>query len=230
MSDRSDEARSSSGQKDSRPKQNDNDAPDHVDHEREQEETITTDRVADGAQAVQDAIEALEGELPPTLQREVDNLGDGVEAIEDWADEADTHDTDALAGAPIIVDAEQKRVEHLESQVGTGQTELWEKVDNVEDALEDFEDVVDPLRFTTSRYVVYVNGQFTERYEEKSISVEKILTDANKEDPSELGLFPLDEFKGQRQTDQAFPADTNLDLSDAHRTFFESTSDGGKIA
>lgn len=210
--------------------QNENGAPDHAGHEREEEETITTDRVADGAQAVQDAIEALEGELPPTLQREVDHLGDGVEAIEDWADEADAQDTDALAGAPVTVDAEQKRVEHLESQVGTGQTELWEKVDNVEDALEDLEDIVDPLRFSTTRYVVYLNDQFTERYEEKSTSVEKILTDATKEDPSELGLFPLDGFNGQRQTDQAFPADNDLDLSDDHRTFFESTSDGGKIA
>ena len=210
--------------------ENENNAPKHTEDACGEEETITTDQVAERVQAVQDAIEALEDELPPTLRREVDHLGDGVEAIEDWANEADSQNIDALSGAPVIVDAEQDRAEYLEAQVGTGQTELWEMVDNVGDALENLEDEVDSLEFSTARYVVYVNNQFTERYEERSISVEKILADAYKEDPSELGLFPLDGFKGQRQTDQAFPADDDVDLSDDDRVFFESTSDGGKIA
>jgi hypothetical protein len=77
---------------------------------------------------------------------------------------------------------------------------------------------------------VYVNSQFVGRYTTDNISVEKILTDADKEDPTELGLFPLASLTGDRQRDQAFPADEDLDLSDANRTFFESTSDGGKIA
>jgi len=230
VSEEANNAGAGAGSDPNRPGQDENDAPDHPDSEHRRESEITTDQVADYAQAVQDAIKALKSEFPPTLRREVDHLGDGVEAIEDWADEADSQDIDALAGAPVIVDAEQERVEHLEAQIGTGQTDIWEKLDNVEDALEDLEDVVDALTFTTTRYVVYVNSQFTERYDERSASVRTILTDAHKENPSELGLFPLDEFKGQRQSEQAFPADENLNLGDDHRTFFESTSDGGKIA
>jgi sulfur carrier protein ThiS len=223
-------AMSSNDTQPDRDEQSENDAPDHAESDREQEGDITTDQVADRAQAIQDAIKILEDELPPTLRQEVDHLGDAIEAIEDWADEADARKTDALAGAPVIVDAEQERIEHLEAQVGTGQTSVWEKVDDVGDALEELEDVVDAITFTATWYVVYVNDQFIERYDEDSVSVETILMDARKEDPSELGLFPLDGFKGQRQTDQAFPADDDVELSDDHRTFFESTSDGGKIA
>lgn len=200
------------------------------DDESENRDTTTTNAVAGKVEPIQAAVNALENDLPPALLRDLDHLEDAIEAIEDWADEADPEDIDALAGAKTIVDAEQERAEALRSQAGSGQANIRQKFENVEDRLEDLEDAVDPLTFTTTAYVVYVNGTFVARYTDADVTVETLLEDADKEDPDELGLFPLDGFDGDRQTDQAFPADRDLDLDDEYRTFFESTSDGGKIA
>ncbi|QRV16323.1 hypothetical protein JMJ58_05370 [Haloterrigena salifodinae] len=196
----------------------------------ENRETTTTKAIAGKINPVQSAIEMLEDELPPTLIRKLDHLKGALATIEDWADDAEPHDIDALVGAKTIIDAEQQRVEDLRSQAGSGQTAVIQKFEKVTDRLSDLKDTVEPLTFTTTAYVVYVNGQFVARYSDGDVTVETLLEDAGKEDPDELGLFPLDGFNGDRQTDQAFPADQDLDLSDEHRTFFESTSDGGKIA
>ena len=201
-----------------------------LDDESTKNETITTKQVAGKTQPVQATINTLENDLPPTYLPAIEHLEGAIKTIKSWADDASPHDIDALVGAPIIVDAEQQRLKTHESKVGSGHADLHAKLENAQDALDNLGDIVDKLTFDTVGYVVYVNGQFISRYTDADVSVETILEDADKEDPEELGLFPLDGFAGDRQADQAFPADNDLDLSDEHRTFFESTSDGGKIA
>lgn len=196
----------------------------------EENRTTTTNAVAGKIEPVQQAINDLEDDVPPGIFRRIDHLEKAVEAIEDWADNADPHDTDALVGAKTIIDAEQERADVLRGEVPDGNNDLLRKFERLEDRLEDLEDAVDPLEFTTTAHVVYVNSQFIDRYTPDDVTVETILSDAGKEDPEELGLFPLDGLTGDRQTDKAFPADRKLDLDEPHRTFFESTSDGGKIA
>ncbi|MDL0126622.1 hypothetical protein [Halobacterium salinarum] len=186
--------------------------------------------IADIVQDIQDAIDDLEDDVSVDLFKRLDNLEGAVETIEDWADNPEDDGLDAIAGAQTIVDAEQTRAELLREKVPDGRAELLRKFETLEDALEDLEDRVDPLTFTTNAYIVYVNHEFVARYTDDEVDVETILRDAGKEDPDELGLFPLDGFRGARQTDQAFPADRTLDLDEADRIYFESTSDGGKIA
>ncbi|WP_424016276.1 hypothetical protein ACOZ4N_01225 (plasmid) [Halorientalis pallida] len=192
--------------------------------------TVTTKAVAGKVEPVQRAINDLEDDVPLDIFRRLDHSEEAIEAIEDWADNADPKDTDALVGAKIIIDAEQERAAALREEVPDGNIDLLRKFEEFEDRLEDLEDLVDSLKFTTTAYVVYVNSQFVARYDSSDVSVETMLTDAEKEDPDELGLFPLDGLTGNRQRDQAFPADEDLDLGGKNRTFFESTSDGGKIA
>jgi hypothetical protein len=202
----------------------------HTHDSADQESSTTTSEVAGKIQPVQAAINSLEDEVPNHILRRLGYLEDALEAAEDWADEADPDDINAIAGIQTIVDAEQSRVDMLRSEVPSGRQSLERKFQNLEDRLAALADTVDGLRFTTTAYVVYVNKQFVARYDDDEIGVEAILRDAGKEDPDELGLFPLDSLYGDRQEDKAFPADRELNLSDRYRTFFESTSDGGKIA
>lgn len=199
-----------------------------ADHERKRDEPLAD--ISDTVQAIQDAIDNLEDEVSIDLFKRLDNLEAAVETIEDWADDSENDDVEAIAGVQTIVDAEQTRAELLRDQAPDGRVELLRKFESLEDALEELEDLVDPITFDTKAYIVYVNHEFVARYADDQIDVESILRDAGKEDPEELGLFPLDGFRGSRQTDQAFPADRTLDLDDANRIHFESTSDGGKIA
>lgn len=185
-------------------------------------------QIAELAESTQDAISRLQGEFPPQLQRDVDHMEAAIEQVADWADEAT--DADALAGASVIIEAEQIRIADLQTQVGSGNEDVRGKLEAVENRLDALGDAISDLDISTVAYVIYVNSQFVARYYENSVKVETILEDAGREDPSELGLFPLDEFDGDRQTDQAFPADKDLNLNEDYRTFFRSTSDGGKIA
>jgi sulfur carrier protein ThiS len=157
-------------------------------------------------------------------------MKEAIGALETWADDADPQNTDAIVGAKTIVSAERERASDIRQEVPNGNTSLLQKFDNLTERLEKLADTIEPLEFSTTGYVVYVNQQFVDRYDASSGSVETILLDADKKDPDELGLFPLDGLLGNRQEDQAFPAERDLDLSDEYRTFFESTSDGGKIA
>lgn len=192
--------------------------------------TTTTNEVAGKVQPVQSAIEAIEDDVPVEVFRRLSHMKAAIEVIEDWADEAEPDNTDALVGAKTIIDAERERAADIRQEVPDGNTSLLQKFEDLEDRFEDLSDTVDPLDFGTTGYVVYVNQQFVSRYDVRSVTVETILLDADKKDPSELGLFPLDGLLGDRKEDQAFPANRDLDLSDEYRTFFESTSDGGKIA
>lgn len=196
----------------------------------DEESSTTTNEVAGKIQPVQAAIRSLEDEIPPNIYRRLGYLDDALEAVNDWAEEAAPDDIDAIAGVQTIVDAEQSRVDALQSEIPSGRKSVEQKFQNLEDRLAALADTVDGLTFTTTAYVVYVNKQFVARYDDKGVDVGTILRAAGKEDPDELGLFPVDGLYGDRQEDQAFPADRELDLSNKHRTFFESTSDGGKIA
>lgn len=200
--------------------------PDEPGNDRGDEEQFN--QIAELAESTQDAIGRLQGEFPPQLQRDVDHMEDAIEHIADWADEAT--DADALAGASVIIKAEQTRIGNLDAQVGSGNEDIRGKLEAVENRLDALGDAIGNLDISTVAYVIYVNSQFVARYHEDSVTVETILEDAGREDPSELGLFPLDGFDGDRQTDQAFPAGKDLNLDEDYRTFFQSTSDGGKIA
>ena len=192
--------------------------------------TTTTKKVDGKVNPVQSAIEAIEDDVPVEVFRRLSHMMEAIGVLGTWADNAGPQDTDALVGAKTIVSAERERASDIRQEVPDSNTSLLQKFDNLKERLENLADTVDPLEFGTTGYVVYVNQQFVGRYDGNSVSVETILLDADKEDPDELGLFPLDGLLGNRQEDQAFPADRNLDLSDKYRIFFESTSDGGKIA
>jgi hypothetical protein len=196
----------------------------------EPKNSTTTSEVAGKIQPIQTAINNLEDDVPNNILRRLGYLEDALEVVEDWADEADPDDIDAIAGVRTIVDAEQSRVDALRSEIPSGRKNVEQKFQTLENRLAALADTVDDLPFTTTAYIVYVNKQFVVRYDDNEVDVGTILRDADKEDPDELGLFPVDGLYGDRQEDQAFPADRELDLSDQHRTFFESTSDGGKIA
>lgn len=196
----------------------------------DKQSTTTTNEVAGKINPVQSAIGAIEDDVPVEVFRQLSHMKAAIGAIKKWADEADSKDTDALVGAKTIISAEHERVGDIRQEVPSGNTSLLQKFDNLVDRLENLAGTVEPLEFTTTGYVVYVNQQFINRYDDSPVSVETILLDADKKDPEELGLFPLDGLLGDRQEDQAFPADQELNLSDEYRTFFESTSDGGKIA
>lgn len=187
-------------------------------------------RVARHAQRVQNAVQPLESEVAPENLRDLQHLEHGAATIEDWADNASPGDIDALVGAKTIVEAEQERVQALRDEVGAGRTSVVKKFDTLADRLKDLREEVDPLTFDVTAYVVYVNKRFVKRYDESSVEVETILVDADKKNPEELGLFPTDGLEGEREEDLAFPAGKQLDLRDEYRTFFQSTSDGGKIA
>ncbi|GAA0275335.1 hypothetical protein [Halobacterium noricense] len=198
--------------------------------EASQSKETTLGNIAGKAQTVQAAIESVEDDVPTEVFRRLTHMKTAIKAIQDWAKDADPHDTDAVVGASTIVDAERTRAGDIRQEVPDGNTTLLQKFDTLENRLEDLANAVDARKFSTTQYVVYVNKQFVKRYADRSVTVETILVDAGKKDPDELGLFPLDGLLGNRQEDQAFPAERDLNLSDDYRTFFESTSDGGKIA
>ncbi|WP_232700815.1 hypothetical protein [Halobacterium wangiae] len=196
----------------------------------DQEQSTTTKEVAGKIRPAQNAVDALEDDVPTEILRRLGYLVDALEAAKGWADEAEPHDVNAIAGVKTIVDAEQDRVDALRSDIPSGRQSVDQKFQNIEDRLADLADTVGDLEFTATAHVVYVNKQYVGRYDEDTVDVATILKAAGKEDPGELGLFPLDSLYGDRQEDQAFPSDRELDLREENREFFESTSDGGKIA
>lgn len=196
----------------------------------EQENSTTTSEVGGKIQPIQAAITSLEDDIPNNIRRRLGYLEDALKAVEDWADEADPNDIDTITGVQTIIAAEQSRVDALRSEIPSGRKNVEQKFQTLEDRLAALANTVDGLTFTRTAYVVYVNKQFVTRYDDNEVDVGAILRAAGKEDPDELGLFPVDGLDGDRQEDQAFPADRELNLSEQYRTFFESTSDGGKIA
>lgn len=196
----------------------------------EEHSTTTTKKIAGKVNSVLSAIEAIEDDVPVEVFRRLSHMKEAIGVIETWADDADPRDTDMLVGAKTIVSTERERARDIRQEVPDGNTSLLQKFDNLTERLENLVDIVEPLEFSTTGYVVYVNQQFVDRYDDSSVSVETILLNAGKKDSDELGLFPLDSLLGNRQEDQAFQANRDLDLDEKYRTFLESTSDGGKIA
>lgn len=185
--------------------------------------------LAENIENAQDRLADLEADLPPFYREEVDHLGRDLEVLADWVDDAEEEGANALAGATTIVDTMRARINHFKDEFGQ-QGDLQGKLQSLAGALNPVEEKIEDLPITETAYVVYVNRRFVARYWDSDVKVETILEDAAKPNPSELGLFPLDGLYGDWQTDQAFPANNDLDLDDDHRTYFDSTSDGGKIA
>lgn len=182
-------------------------------------------------------VESLKQELPPYLAREAENLETDLAVLERWTDDAESEGEEALAGAPIVVDTAQVRVDYLQDEVGQSDQGLAERLEEVEDALEDTEDVVDRLVITTTAYVTYVNRSFAERYFDARTTIRSILIAGLEDDieniedqADEFGLFPQDSLFGENVEDLAFPANREVNLGEEHRIYWMSTSDGGKIA
>lgn len=204
-------------------------APNESGTESGEAETENYRGLAENIENAQDRLANLEADLPPYFREEVDHLATDLEVLADWVDDAKEDGAIELTGATTIVDTMHARIDHFEDEFDQ-QGDLHGKVQAVEGALNPIEEKIEDLPITETAYVVYMNRGFVTRYWENNVTVETILEDADRQNPSELGLFPLDGLYGDWQTDQAFPADNNLDLGDEHRTYFESTSDGGKIA
>lgn len=205
------------------PSPNDTDSTDAQSHNYEP--------LAAKIETAKDHIEALEDEFPPHYRRELEDLEDEIEVLKDWTTTADSDENvEALAGATVIVETAQARVNHLQDEFGQGAGELSGRIETLGQAIQNIKDEVDDLTLTSDVHVVYVNREFIARYEDDDVTVKRILKDADRKDPSELGLFPLDGLYGTHTEDKAFPADHDLDFDEPHRTYFETTSDGGKIA
>ena len=178
---------------------------------------------------------SIKRDLPPTHTRAVENLETDLEVLEQWLDDVEVDGVDALAGAPIVVGTAQLRIEHLQDKVGQGDPDLATRLEELEDTVEEIEDVVDDLQIGTTAYVTYVNRSFADRYFTAAVQISTLLiaglddedVDQNVDD---YGLFPMDSIYGDSVEDQAFPANREVDLGDDHRRYWESTSDGGKIA
>lgn len=185
-------------------------------------------------QKAQGLVESLENDLPPTHTRTVQHLEKDLEVLEEWVTDAEDEGVEALAGAPVVVDTAQLRVDHFQDKIGQTDQDLATRLEEIDDAVEDIEDVVDDLDITTTAYVVYVNRGFAARYfaAEASISALLIagLDDDIEDRVDEFGLFPQDDLYGDNVEDKAFPANREVDLDAEHRTYWTSTSDGGKIA
>lgn len=185
--------------------------------------------LAENIENAQDRLDDFEADLPPFYREEVNHLGTDLEVLGDWVDDAEEEGANALAGAATVVATMRARMKYFEDELGQ-QGDLQGKLQSLEGALNPIEEKVEDLSITETAYVVYVNREYVARYWDSNVAVETVLEDAGRQKPSELGLFPLDGLYGDWQTDQAFPADNDLDLDGDHRTYFESTSDGGKIA
>lgn len=179
--------------------------------------------------------ESLLNDLPPTYAREVEHLATDLEVLERWTDDADDGGVGALAGATTVVETAQFRVDFLQEAVGDTDPDVASRLGNVEDALGEISAIVAGLEITTTAYVTYVNRLFADRYLDAEVQVSTLLIagidDENIEEKvDEFGLFPMDGLFGQSVEDLAFPASWDTDLSEEHRTYWTSTSDGGKIA
>lgn len=208
-------------------------------HEHEVDDTSATNEqhsnnLRGPIQKAQGLVESLENDLPPTHTRTVQHLETDLEVLEEWASDAEDEGVEALAGAPVVVDTAQLRVDHLQDKLGQADQDLATRLEEIEDALEEIEDVVDDLDITTTAYVVYVNRGFAARYYTAEASISTLLIaglDGDIEDQvDEFGLFPQDGLYGDNVEDKAFPANREIDLGAEHRTYWTSTSDGGKIA
>lgn len=181
--------------------------------------------------------ESLKQELTPYLAREAENLETDLEVLERWTADAEQKCVEALVGAPIVVETAQVRVDYFQNEIGQSDQALTSRLEEIEDALEDIEDIVDGLAITTTAYVTYVNRSFAERYFDAQVTIRSILIAGlvgdveNIEDQAdEFGLFPQDGLFGENVEDLAFPANREVDLDEEHRVYWMSTSDGGKIA
>ena len=213
--------------------------PQAVDNGTEQDESIemTTDRLAPNINRAQGLANSLKNELPPTYTREVEHLETDLEVLERWTDDADDEGVEALAGASTVVDTAQIRIEYLQNEIGDADQGIATRLENLEEAFIEIEAVVNGIEIKTTAYVVYVNRSFADRHFDAQVSISTMLISGLEGDVediegqvNEFGLFPMDGLFGQSVEDLAFPANWDTDLSEEHRTYWTSTSDGGKIA
>lgn len=195
-------------------------------------ETLTT-----SINRAEGLVESLIQELPPYLAREAENLETDLRVLERWTDEAKHEGEEALAGAPVVVETAQVRVDYLQNEVGQSDRDLAERLEEIEDAIEEIEDIVDGLAITTTAYVTYVNRSFAKRYFDGQVTIRSLLiaglegdVEDIEEQADEFGLFPQDGLFGENVEDLAFPANREVDLGEKNRVYWMSTSDGGKIA
>lgn len=195
----------------------------------------TSDQLQPHINQAQGQANALEKELPPTYAREIEHLDTDLSVLEGWADDAEDQGVEALAGAPTVVGTAQRRVQYLQDEVGhTGQN-VETILGHIEEALSEIEAVITGLEITTTAYVTYVNKAFADRYFDADLQISTLIIagvdDENIENTvDDYGLFPMDGLYGESVEDLAFPANREVDLGQDHRTYWMSTSDGGKIA
>lgn len=174
--------------------------------------------------------QSLSDQLTPHLGRTVQYLMEDLEVLEDWSEEVDAEGVDALAGAPTVVETALLRVNFLQDEVGEAGSDLRQRLEELEGTLAELQDAVDGFDISADAYVTYVNASFAARYAQMKVRVGTILSDAGRKDVDELGLYPLDALYGAAIPDLAFPANREVNLSDEHRTYWQSESDGGSIA
>lgn len=178
----------------------------------------------------QGLLEAFQQDLTPYLEREAGHLGEDLRVLEEWSENAEQDGIEALAGAETVTATTLKRTDYFEEQIGDADAGLAERLERLDEALRDIEDMVDDLEISAVAFVTYVNRAFAARYSNPTVEVGQILEDAGRDDVDELGLYPLDDLFGQAIPELAFPANREVDLREPHRIYWESESDGGSIA
>lgn len=173
---------------------------------------------------------SLGEQLTPHLSRTVRHLSEDLEVLEAWNTDVNAEGVDALAGAPTVVATALLRVNFLQDEISEADPGLQQRLEELADTLATLQDTVNGLDITADAFVTYVNASFAARYVQTKVRVGAILSDAGREDVDELGLYPLDGLYGTAIPDLAFPANREVDLSEEHRTYWQSESDGGSIA
>lgn len=193
-------------------------------------DSATSETLAGAIRRATGLATAFEQGLTPYLKREVGHLEQDLEILEDWAGRMDEEGVDALAGAPVVISTALERVAYFEEQVGEADRGLEQRLEQLDGALAEVEDIAAALDISSTAYVTYVNRSFAARYFDAQVQVGTILSDAGREDVDELGLYPLDDLFGNAIPELAFPANQEVDLREENRVYWESESDGGLIA
>lgn len=188
------------------------------------------DNLKGAIERVQNTAETLVDDIPPHYQRTLEHLVVDMEVLEKWHDAAREDGVEELAGASTVAITARKRIDRLQNDLAGASQDVTNRLDQLDDAIEDLEQAVESLNVTRTVYVVYVNKRFAHRYADPDVTIRTLLTDAGFEDVDDYGLFPHDDLYGSAQEDLAFPPNRDVDLSEDHRTYWTSTSDEDKIA
>lgn len=164
-----------------------------------------------------------------------DEFADDVELVEEqfddvagFVDDLQDGNPEALAAATAAIRTVEGRIERLQAEVGYDDPDAAEAVEALDDDQDDIEDAIEALVDLGDVHSVYVNDHFVKAYADDTVQTATILAHAGKTPVADFTLEALDDAKRDGGDPVAeFGHEETIDLSDEHRTYFESHTDGG---